>query len=53
MDIASLLVSSAISIGSYIIYKLLQRYYCKSNCHDSKIELEFLDKEEEKKVDSK
>ena len=45
MDIASLLISSGITIGSYIIYKLLQMYYFKSNCHENKIEIELYDKD--------
>ena len=53
MDIASLLISSGITIGSYIIYKLLQRYYFNSNCHNSKIEIELVDKEEKKETDTK
>jgi len=45
MDTQQTLISAGISIGSYIIYKLIQRYYIKSGCHDSTIEITIVDKE--------
>ena len=45
MDTQQTLMSAGISIGSYIIYKLIQRYYIKSGCHDSTMEITIIDKE--------
>ena len=45
MDINQTLISAGISIASYIIYKIAQRYYIKSGCHDSTIEITIVDKE--------
>jgi hypothetical protein len=45
MDTSQTLMSAGISIGSYIIYKLIQRYWIKSACHDSTIEITIVDKE--------
>jgi len=45
MDTQQTLMSAGISIGSYIIYKLVQRYYIRSGCHDSTMEITIVDKE--------
>ena len=45
MDTNQTLISAGISIASYIIYKIAQRYYIKSGCHDSTIEITIVDKE--------
>jgi hypothetical protein len=49
MDTSQTLMSAGISIGSYIIYKLIQRYYIRSGCHDSTMEITIVDKEKEMK----
>lgn len=46
-----MLISSAISIGAYIIYKLIQRYYIKSKCNEDNISIEILKKEEKKEIE--
>jgi len=46
MDLNNTLISSAISIGTYIIYKIAQRYYIRSGCHNKTLELTIVDKEE-------
>ena len=46
MDTIQTLISSAISIGAYIIYKLIQRYYIKSRCNENNISIEIVKKEE-------
>ena len=48
MDITNTLVSSGITAGIYILYKLLQRYYIRSGCHDNTLEITITDKVEEK-----
>lgn len=45
MDTSQTLFSAGISIASYILYKIAQRYYIKSGCHDSTIEITIVDKE--------
>lgn len=45
MDTNQALISSAISIGTYIVYKLAQRYYFRSGCHDNTLEISVVDKE--------
>jgi hypothetical protein len=45
MDTNQVLVSAGISIGSYIIYKIVQRYYIRSGCHDTTLEITIVDKE--------
>jgi len=48
MDINQTLISAGISMASYILYKIAQRYYIRSGCHDRTVELTIIDKEEEK-----
>ena len=43
------LVSTAMSTGLYILYKLAQRYYFKSGCHDNTLEIQIVDKETQMK----
>lgn len=45
MDTSQTLISAGISIASYILFKIAQRYYIKSGCHDSTIEITIVDKE--------
>jgi hypothetical protein len=49
MDTIQTLISSSITVGAYIIYKLIQRYYVKSNCNEDKISIEIIKKEDEEK----
>lgn len=42
------LISSGISAGLYILYKIVQRYYFRSGCHNNTLEITVVDKEEEK-----
>jgi hypothetical protein len=49
MDTNQTLISSAISIGAYIVYKMAQRYYLRSGCHDRTLEISIVDKESPKK----
>ena len=51
MDTIQTLISSAISIGVYIIYKLIQRYYIKSRCNENNISIEIVKKDENEKKD--
>jgi len=53
MDTKQVLISSAISIASYIVYKVIQRYYIRSGCHDSTLEITIVDKELTLKEDKK
>ena len=48
MDTNSILTSSGISTGLYILYKLAQRYYFRSGCHNRTLEIVVVDREEEK-----
>jgi Tfp pilus assembly major pilin PilA len=48
MDTTQTLISSALSIGTYILYKIVQRYYIRSGCHNSTIEIVIGNKEAEK-----
>ena len=45
MDTIQVLISTAISIASYILYKMVQRYYIRSGCHDTTLEITIVDKE--------
>lgn len=47
MDTNQTLISAGISIGTYIIYKIAQRYYIRSGCHNSTIELVIVNREAE------
>ena len=49
MDTNQTLFSAGVSIATYILYKVAQRYYIRSGCHDKTIEITIVDKEEEKK----
>jgi hypothetical protein len=53
MDTFQTLISAGISIASYLLYKAIQRYYIKSGCHDSTIEITIIDKEKEVKEEKK
>jgi hypothetical protein len=48
MDIQNNLISTAISAGVYILYKMIQRYYFRSGCHNNTLEISIVDKEEKK-----
>jgi hypothetical protein len=48
MDTSQTLISAAISVGTYILYKIAQRYYIRSGCHNSTIEIVIVNKEAEK-----
>jgi hypothetical protein len=45
MNIIDTLISSAITAGMYILYKLVQRYYIRSGCHDNTLEIVISDKD--------
>jgi hypothetical protein len=47
MDTNQTLISTAISVGTYILYKIAQRYYIRSGCHNSTIEIVIVNKEAE------
>lgn len=51
MDTANTLISSGISLGVYILYKVAKKYYLRSGCHDSTLEITVVDRETDKKVD--
>ena len=48
MDTSQTLASAGISFATYILYKLAQRYYFRSGCHNQTLEITIVDKEEEK-----
>ena len=48
MDTTQTLISASISVGTYILYKIAQRYYIRSGCHNSTIEIVIVNKEAEK-----
>jgi hypothetical protein len=48
MDKNQTLISAGISIATYILYKIAQRYYIRSGCHNSTIEIVIVNKEAEK-----
>lgn len=47
MDTNQTLISTGISIGTYVLYKIAQRYYIRSGCHNSTIELVIVNREAE------
>ena len=47
MDTINTLVSTALSAGLYILYKIAQRYYFRSGCHNRTLEITIVDKEDE------
>ena len=47
MDTNQTLISAAISVGTYVLYKVAQRYYIRSGCHNSTIEIVIVNKEAE------
>jgi len=49
MDTIQTLISSSISIAAYVIYKIIQRYYIKSNCNEEKISIEIIKKDDDEK----
>ena len=53
MDTINTLVSTALSAGLYILYKIAQRYYFRSGCHDRTFEITIIDKEDESKKEDK
>ena len=53
MDTNQTLTSAGISIGAYIIYKTIQRYYIRSGCHDQTLEITIVDKESGHKEEKK
>ena len=52
MDTINTLVSTALSAGLYILYKIAQRYYFRSGCHDRTFEITIIDKEDESKKEA-
>ena len=50
MDTANTLTSSAISVGLYVLYKVAQRYYFRSGCHDSTLEITVVDRATDEKA---
>jgi hypothetical protein len=50
MDTVNTLISSAISIGVYVLYKVAKKYYVRSGCHDSTLEITVVDRETDEKV---
>ena len=53
MDSQSALINAGISAGMYILYKIAQRYYIRSGCHDKTIEITIVDKEEKGEKEEK
>jgi hypothetical protein len=53
MDIQQNLISTAISAGVYILYKIVQRYYVRSGCYNNRIEIAIIDKEEKEEKKEK
>lgn len=53
MDTNQTLFSAGLSIGTYILYKIAQRYYITSGCHNSTIEIVIGKKEAEKEHELK
>ena len=53
MDTTNTFISTGMSAGLYVLYKLAQRYYFKSGCHNNTLEITVVDKEEVKKDDEK
>ena len=47
MDTPQTLISAGISIAAYILYKIAQRYYIRSGCYNSTIELVIVNREAE------
>ena len=47
MDTPQTLISAGISIATYILYKIAQRYYIRSGCYNSTIELVIVNREAE------
>jgi hypothetical protein len=45
METNQTLISAGISVGSYIVYKTIQRYYIRSGCHDKTLEITIVDKD--------
>jgi len=49
MDVTNMLASAGISAGTYILYKIAQRYYFTSGCHDRTLEITIVDRAVEEK----
>jgi hypothetical protein len=49
MDVNNTLASAGITAGGYILYKIAQRYYFTSGCHNRTLEITIVDRESEKK----
>jgi hypothetical protein len=49
MDATNTFISTGMSAGLYILYKMAQRYYFRSGCNNRTLEITIVDKEEEKK----
>jgi hypothetical protein len=49
MDATNTFISTGMSAGLYILYKMAQRYYFKSGCHNRTLEITIVDKEEDSK----
>jgi hypothetical protein len=45
MDATNTVTSAAISVGMYVAYKVFQRYYLRSGCHDRTLEITIVDRE--------
>jgi hypothetical protein len=53
MDTTNTFISTGMSAGLYVLYKLAQRYYFRSGCHDNTLEIAIVDKEAEEKAKEK
>jgi hypothetical protein len=53
MDTTNTFISTGMSAGIYILYKMAQRYYFRSGCHDRTLEITIVDKEEKEEKEKK
>jgi hypothetical protein len=53
MDTTNVFISTGMSAGLYIGYKVAQRYYFRSGCHNNILEIAIVDKEAEEKEKEK
>jgi hypothetical protein len=53
MDTTNTFISTGMSAGLYILYKMAQRYYFRSGCHNNTLEISIIDKDEEAKKEAK
>jgi hypothetical protein len=53
MDTTNTFISTGMSAGLYVLYKVAQRYYFRSGCHNNTLEIAIVDKEGEAKEKEK